>query len=85
MPGGRAAPCHPALRKSRRLLRPVRYRPIGELIGLGDFDGIGLVYGVPVVDKGAAAMKKGNAVKYLGELCRDLPRSFLRLRGGGRA
>ena len=61
-----------------RLLKPVRYRPIGELIGLGDLDGMGIVYGVGVTGKTAGALKKANEVKYLAELCGGLPRSFLR-------
>jgi NADH dehydrogenase len=61
-----------------RLLRPVRYRPIGELIGLGDLDGVGLVYGLGVTGKTAGALKKANEVKYLAELCGGLPRAFLR-------
>ncbi|MDF1555800.1 MAG: FAD-dependent oxidoreductase [Deferrisomatales bacterium] len=61
-----------------RLLRPVRYRPIGELIGLGDLDGVGIVYGVGVTGKTAGALKKANEVKYLAELCGGLPGSFLR-------
>ncbi|HSH69381.1 MAG TPA: FAD-dependent oxidoreductase, partial [Deferrisomatales bacterium] len=61
-----------------RLLRPVRYRPIGELIGLGDLDGVGIVYGVGVTGKVAGALKKANEVKYLAELCGGLPGSFLR-------
>jgi NADH dehydrogenase len=61
-----------------RLLRPVRYRPIGELIGLGDLDGVGIVYGVGVTGKTAGALKKANEVKYLAELCGGLPCSFLR-------
>lgn len=67
-----------------RLLRPVRYRPIGELIGLGDLDGVGVVYGIGVSGKAAAALKKANEAKYLAELCGGLPGSFLRRLVSGR-
>jgi NADH dehydrogenase len=61
-----------------RPLRPARYRPLGELIALGDLDGVGIIRGIPVTGLAAAVAKKVNEVKYLAELCRDLPRSFLR-------
>lgn len=61
-----------------RPLRPARYRPIGEMIGFGDFDGVGVLYGFGVRGAAAAAAKKANEVKYLAELYRDLPRSLVR-------
>lgn len=60
-----------------RPLRPARYRPEGELIGLGDWDGAGTVYGLPLTGVAAAAAKKGNEVRYLAELYRDLPGTAL--------
>ncbi|MFU8855512.1 MAG: NAD(P)/FAD-dependent oxidoreductase [Deferrisomatales bacterium] len=68
-----------------RPLRPARYRPIGEMVGFGDFDGVGVVYGIGVRGKAAALAKKANEVKYLAELCRDLPGSLARsVLSGGR-
>jgi NADH dehydrogenase len=61
-----------------RLLRPARYRPIGELIGLGDWNGVGVIYGLPVSGRPAALAKKLNEAKYLIELFRDLPRGLAR-------
>lgn len=61
-----------------RPLRPARYRPIGEMIGFGDFDGVGVLYGVGVRGKAAALAKKANEVKYLAELYRDMPGSVIR-------
>jgi NADH dehydrogenase len=68
-----------------RPMRPARYRPIGEMVGFGDFDGVGVVYGVGVRGAAAAVAKKGNEVKYLAEIYSDLPRAGLRklLAGGG--
>lgn len=59
-------------------LRRVRYRPIGELVALGDFDGVGLVRGLPVYGTAAGVLKKANEWKYLADIHRNLPRSFLR-------
>ncbi len=69
-----------------RPMRPVRYRPVGEMIGFGDFDGVGVVYGLGVRGIPAALAKKANEVKYLAELYRDVPRAALRglLAGGQR-
>lgn len=61
-----------------RPLRPARYRPAGEMIGLGDWDGAGNLYGVPVTGLAAAAAKKGNELRYAAELFRDLPGTLLR-------
>lgn len=61
-----------------RPLRPARYRPIGEMIGFGDFDGVGVLYGFGLRGATVAAAKKANEVKYLAELYRDLPRSLVR-------
>jgi len=67
-----------------RPMRPARYRPIGEMIGFGDFDGVGVLFGVGVRGAPAALAKKANEVKYLAELYRDLPRALLRkLLSGG--
>jgi NADH dehydrogenase len=69
-----------------RPMKPVRYRPVGELIGLGDLDGVGVVYGLPIHGFSAALAKKGNEVKYLSELFGDVPRRVARaLRSGHRA
>jgi NADH dehydrogenase len=57
---------------------PEDYSPKGELIGLGDFDGVGLVGGIPAKGKAAALAKKANEAKYLKELFQDVPRSLLR-------
>jgi NADH dehydrogenase len=54
------------------------YRPKGELIGLGDFDGVGILGGIPVKGTAAAVAKKANEVKYLSDLFQDVPRSLLR-------
>lgn len=67
-----------------RSMRPARYHPIGEMVGFGDFDGVGVVYGVGVHGAAAALAKKANELKYLAEIYRDLPRAVLRrLRAGG--
>jgi NADH dehydrogenase len=54
------------------------YRPRGELIGLGDFDGVGILSGIPVQGKAAALAKKANEAKYLKDLFQDVPRFLLR-------
>ena len=54
------------------------YRPKGELIGLGDFDGVGILGGIPLQGKAAALAKKANEAKYLKDLFQDVPRFFLR-------
>jgi NADH dehydrogenase len=54
------------------------YRPRGELIGLGDFDGVGILSGIPLQGKAAALAKKANEAKYLKDLFQDVPRSLLR-------
>ena len=54
------------------------YRPKGELVGLGDFDGVGILGGIPVQGKAAALAKKANEAKYLKNLFQDVPRSLLR-------
>lgn len=56
-----------------RPLRPARYRPIGELVGLGDLDGVGIVHGLPVHGVVAATAKKLQEVRYLTELYGDVP------------
>lgn len=67
-----------------RPLRLSRYRPIGEMIGFGDTDGVGVLYGFGVRGAAAAAAKKANELKYLAELYRDLPGALARrLFGGG--
>ena len=58
--------------------KPEDYSPKGELIGLGDFDGVGIVGGIPVKGKAAALAKKANEAKYLKDLFQDVPRSLLR-------
>ena len=58
-------------------MRMAEYRPQGELIALGDFDGVGVVAGIPVRGKTAALLKKANEAKYLAELFRQVPRSLL--------
>jgi NADH dehydrogenase len=58
--------------------KPEDYTPKGELIGLGDFDGVGIVGGIPVKGKAAALAKKANEAKYLRDLFQDVPRSLLR-------
>ncbi len=69
--------------ENHRPLRPARYRPIGELVALGDFDGVGIVRGIPVYGTAAGLLKKANEWKYLAEIHRDLPGSFLRGLGAG--
>ncbi len=54
------------------------YRPKGELIGLGDFDGVGILGGYHLQGKAAALAKKANEAKYLKDLFQDVPRSLLR-------
>jgi len=58
--------------------KPEDYSPKGELIGLGDFDGVGIVGGIPVKGRAAALAKKANEAKYLKDLFQDVPRSLLR-------
>jgi len=60
-----------------RPMRPSRYRPVGEMIGFGDFDGVGVLYGAGVTGPAAALAKKANEVKYLAELYRHVPRAAL--------
>ena len=54
------------------------YRPKGELIGLGDSDGVGILGGIPIKGRAAAIAKKANEAKYLRDLFQDVPRSLLR-------
>lgn len=56
-----------------RPLEPARYRPVGELIALGDLDGVGVVLGAPLTGLRAALLKKAHEVKYLADTSRDLP------------
>ncbi|GAB4264372.1 MAG: NAD(P)/FAD-dependent oxidoreductase [Deferrisomatales bacterium] len=56
-----------------RPLRPVRYRPAGEIVGLGDTDGVGSLYGVPLRGIAAAMAKKAIEARYLGELFGGVP------------
>ena len=58
--------------------KPEDYTPKGELIGLGDFDSVGIVGGIPVKGRAAALAKKANEAKYLKDLFQDVPRSLLR-------
>ncbi len=60
--------------------KPEEYRPRGELIGLGDFDGVGILGGITVKGKAAALAKKANELKYLKELFQDVPLSLFRSR-----
>jgi len=60
--------------------KPEEYRPRGELIGLGDFDGVGILGGIPVKGKAAALAKKANELKHLKELLQDVPLSLFRSR-----
>lgn len=48
--------------------QPVEYRPEGEVVALGDWDGIGVIRGVPVRGLAAAAAKKLIEARYLAEL-----------------
>ena len=66
-------------------LRPARYGPVGEVVGLGDYDGVGVLYGIPLTGLRAAAAKKLIEARYLGEVFGDLPASLSRsLRRGRR-
>jgi NADH dehydrogenase len=58
--------------------RPVRYRPAGEFVALGDFDGVGVYRGLPLYGLAAAAVKKAVEARYLTELYADLPPHLLR-------
>ena len=60
-----------------RPLRGENYQPKGELISLGDFDGVGVVAGLHVQGKSAAAMKKANEARYLSQLLRHMPRTAM--------
>lgn len=62
-------------------LLPAAYRPKGEMIALGDFDGVGRLGNWSLVGKPAALAKKANELKYLTLLLADLPRPALRLAG----
>jgi NADH dehydrogenase len=64
--------------EAHRPMRPARYRPVGELTALGDYDGVGIVLGVPLQGAPVAAIKKAHEAKYLADLHRDVPRSMLR-------
>lgn len=56
-----------------RALRPADYRPKGEVIALGDRDGVGILEGVGVQGLTAAVLKKGIEAHYLVELLGDVP------------
>ncbi len=56
-----------------RILRRARYKPLGEMISLGDFDGAGIVAGIPQIGAPLAAIKKSNEAKYLAALLGNLP------------
>lgn len=61
-----------------RPMRPVRYRPEGELIALGDLDGVGVLFGLSVRGLAASGIKKANELRYLRWVYGDVPRSALR-------
>jgi len=65
-------------RSEGRPMVPERYRPRGELIGLGDRDGVGIVAGLPVEGRAAVLVKKANEARYLAELFRDVPAYLVR-------
>jgi len=65
-------------RERGRPLVPAAYRPAGELVALGEWDGVGVVGGLHVEGRPAALMKKANEARYLAELFRDVPGSVLR-------
>jgi NADH dehydrogenase len=48
--------------------RSARYRPKGELISLGDFDAVGVIFRTAVYGPACSAAKKANELKYLSEL-----------------
>lgn len=54
-------------------LEKASYRPVGELVALGDFDGAGEIFGFSLSGVVAAALKKGNEAKYLVELFSHVP------------
>lgn len=60
-------------------LLPVEYHSKGEMIALGDGDGVGVFHGFHFVGINAAALKKANETKYLASLAAVLP-SALRLK-----
>ena len=66
------------LAEAGRPLKRARYKPIGELTALGDFDGMGLVYGVPLTGLKAALLKKAHEAKYLAETLQDFPGAVAR-------
>lgn len=61
-----------------RSLEAADYRPKGEVIALGDLDGVGVIDGVGVQGLSAAALKKGIEAHYLAELLRDVPAHLAR-------
>ncbi len=63
---------------SHEHLQRAVYRAQGEVVGLGDFDGVGMLAGVPVKGKAAAAFKKANEARYLAVLFQDVPASLLK-------
>lgn len=55
---------------------PVEYRSKGEMIALGDGDGVGVFHGFHFVGVNAAALKKANETKYLATLASILPQTL---------
>jgi hypothetical protein len=58
-------------------VRPTRHRPEGELIALGDLDGIGLVSGLPVRNLTASGIKNAHELRDLRRVCGNALRSAL--------
>ncbi|NTU59637.1 MAG: FAD-dependent oxidoreductase [Deltaproteobacteria bacterium] len=56
-----------------RPLKHALYRPVGELVALGDFDGVGVAFGAPLTGLRAALLKKAHEGKYLADTLSDVP------------
>jgi NADH dehydrogenase len=68
-----------ALLENDKPLKKAAYRPIGEIIALGEWDGAGEVKGFPVYGLTAAAFKKAIEVRYLKDLYSGFPLAAARL------
>jgi NADH dehydrogenase len=87
---GEVAAINIARLENSKPLCGVDYRPLGEVVALGDWDAAGEVKGFSVSGLPAAALKKAIEVRYLKDLFSDLPRAagralaypFLKIIGG---
>lgn len=59
-------------------LKPAQFKTSGELIALGDWDGVGIVEGVPLTGTAAIMAKRLSEARYLSRLYSDMPKGILR-------